>query len=292
MTIAACYVSPEGVVIGADSTTTFGGGSQAHYFNHAQKVFEIGENSTLGIVTWGLGNLLTVSHRTLIALFADDLRANPAASVADVATRWTERFWNAYVASPGKLYFDQLNAKLPHDPNANPPDPNARTSDEETVWEQFRSALVTGFCLGGYVPADRIPAGYYVVFDPMQIKPTPQPITGQFGFWGAPNLIQRLIVGCDDTLRDAILNSGHWSATPQQLNDIIAQQQLSHPLVPIRDAIDFVHACILSTIKAMKFSSLSQICGGPIEIAVITSDRNFRWVKHKRWDAAIMEGRV
>ena len=42
--------------------------------------------------------------------------------------------------------------------------------------------------------------------------------------------------------------------------------------------------------KAMKFSDLPQICGGPIEIAVITSDRRFRWVKHKTWDAAIMEG--
>ena len=54
--------------------------------------------------------------------------------------------------------------------------------------------------------------------------------------------------------------------------------------------IDFVHACIASTIKAMKFSNLAQICGGPIEIAVITTDRRFRWVRHKEWDAAISEG--
>jgi hypothetical protein len=32
------------------------------------------------------------------------------------------------------------------------------------------------------------------------------------------------------------------------------------------------------------------VCGGPIEIAVISSDRKFRWVRHKEWDAAIAEG--
>jgi len=58
----------------------------------------------------------------------------------------------------------------------------------------------------------------------------------------------------------------------------------------MRDAIDFVHSCISSTIKTLKFSHLSQTCGGPIEIAVITTDRDFRWVRHKEWDAAIKEG--
>jgi hypothetical protein len=61
-------------------------------------------------------------------------------------------------------------------------------------------------------------------------------------------------------------------------------------VLPIRDAVDFVHACIYSTIKALKFSNFSQICGGPIEIATITTDRQFRWVRHKPWDAALTEG--
>jgi hypothetical protein len=60
-------------------------------------------------------------------------------------------------------------------------------------------------------------------------------------------------------------------------------------MLPIRDAIDFVHSSIYSTIKALKFSQFPQVCGGPIEIAVITSDRPFRWVRHKRFDAAITE---
>jgi len=42
--------------------------------------------------------------------------------------------------------------------------------------------------------------------------------------------------------------------------------------------------------KAMKFSHMAPVCGGPVEIAVITTDRKFRWVRHKKFDAAIGEG--
>jgi hypothetical protein len=55
VTIAACYVSPKGIVLGADSTTTYTVTGGAHYLNHSQKLFEIGKDGTLGIVTWGLG---------------------------------------------------------------------------------------------------------------------------------------------------------------------------------------------------------------------------------------------
>ena len=62
MTIAMCAVMPEGVVLGADSTSSlFHDSTGFHYFNHNQKIFEVGENSTLGIVTWGMGGIGDVS---------------------------------------------------------------------------------------------------------------------------------------------------------------------------------------------------------------------------------------
>jgi hypothetical protein len=100
LTIAACYLTPEGVVFGADSTTTWGTSGDLHYFNHGQKLFEIGENSTLGIVTWGLGGLAVSSHRMLIAVLADDLESNPPQSVEEVANHWADHFWSAYTGSP------------------------------------------------------------------------------------------------------------------------------------------------------------------------------------------------
>jgi hypothetical protein len=76
MTIAAAYLTSEGVVLGADSTTTVtnpaGGQVQVvQLLNHAQKVFQVGERSRIGFCTWGTGKFGTVSHRTLAAQLSE-----------------------------------------------------------------------------------------------------------------------------------------------------------------------------------------------------------------------------
>jgi hypothetical protein len=97
--------------------------------------------------------------------------------------------------------------------------------------------------------------------------------------------------GLDLSLAGAILQSGHWSGTAQDLLALIQPYRLIQPRVlPIREAIDLVHASIYTTIKAMKFSHLQRVCGGPVEIGVITTDRPFRWVHHKGMGAAISQG--
>jgi hypothetical protein len=286
VTIAVCYVSPEGVVLGADSTTTYG----THHFNNSQKLFEVGEDSTLAIVTWGLGGLHVNSYRTMIALFADELQATPAASVKDVADRWAAFFFAAYSdpASPLAPFIVQckaLAAKPAFD--AATPNPLGRTEPEEAWFNEWRNNLVAGFCVAGYLMPDRSPTAFEVVFDPVNGQPVPTQKPHGYWFWGAPNMIQRLIFACDDQLKQSIIRSGLWNGTLADLEALVSQHALAHPLVPIRDAIDFVHSCVSSTIKAFKFSNLAPICGGPIEIGLITTDRRFRWVQHKPWDVAI-----
>jgi len=135
--------------------------------------------------------------------------------------------------------------------------------------------------------------GVEINFDVRQGRPTPTPITKHFPtFWGAPNLIERLIYGIDWRLVRDILNSGKWSGNTADFVSLLSNYALKTPELPIREAIDFVHASIYSTIKALKFSRYEQTCGGPIEIAVITSDRRFRWVRHKRMDEAIREQEI
>jgi hypothetical protein len=290
-------MSPEGVVLGADSTASLSMPPNGfHYLNHNQKLFELGEESTLGVLTWGLAGLGDQSYRTLLALLADNLRTQPPTSVLDVATRWSQQFWAAYTTSPATVPAIQacqaLSTKAQHDPAA-PPNPNMRSVDEEALFNHLKMALVVGFCIGGHLPANRQPDAYELIFDPLAGQPSPAQIPQlNHRFWGAPNIINRLIGGADSELRNLILTSGHWNGSDKDLDSLLRQLVLSHPILPIRDAIDFVHTCILSTIKAMKFSNLSQICGGPIEIAVITTDRKFRWVRHKAWDAAILEGEL
>ena len=65
----------------------------------------------------------------------------------------------------------------------------------------------------------------------------------------------RLVKGFDSNLLLATLASGNWTGTPAYLHAGLAKVELLHPILPIRDAVDFVHSCIHSTIKALKFSA-------------------------------------
>lgn len=293
MTIAVCCLTPEGVVLGADSTASVmvpeGG---FHYLNFNQKLFQIGETGALGGLTWGMAGFGSQSHRTQFALLADDLAATPAAGVEACASRWVDRVWPVYstsVADEIRICRD-LHHKLKHDDTA-PISPQMRTKQEEQLYLQLRLGLVAGFCIAGYDPRDRIPMAFEILCDPLQDKPKPRAIPmGDTRCWGVPKIFGRLVSGIDTDLKQEILSCGSWSGTPAELDKIIAKHQLYLPFLPIRDAVDFVHACIFSTIKIIKSSHLSQTCGGPIELAVITTDRPYRWVRHKEWHAAIMEG--
>jgi hypothetical protein len=293
-------VSPEGVVLGADSTASYGDGKGGlHYFNHTQKVFQLGESGTLGVAIWGLGGLGPVSYRTLFALLSDSLDATPAQSVEEVMQRWVDLFsyayWSAYGSLPDlKSQIDECKALAPKPPylEGAQPAPDARTKEEEEKFQRYRQTLGAGFCIGGYVLPNRTPAAWSVWCDPSSNGvPVLNPVN-LWGFWGAPNMIQRLIFGLDGATKESILGSGKWKGTLKDLDGTIAKHGLAHPIIPIRDAIDFVFSCIFSTIKALKFSMLQQTCGGPIELAVITTDRRFRWVRHKEWDAAVLEGQA
>jgi hypothetical protein len=284
MTIAACYVSREGVVLGADSTSTFDF-TQNHYLNYSQKLFEIGENSTFGVVSWGLGRIRDISYRTFTAHLADDIAHNPPASVQDVAQRWTALLWPEYSThfAPQMQRAVQLQTI----------DVTAGRSQAEDEEYQELEEWFTGFCVGGYCPADRVPDAYEISLDVRQSQPTMRQVRRYLPtFWGAPSIIERLMYAADWRLISDILQSGKWAGNAQDLVTLMAKYALHTPELPVREAIDFVHTSIYSTIKALKFSRYEQTCGGPIEIAVITSDRRFRWVRHKRMDEAIREQEI
>jgi len=281
MTIAACYVSPEGVVFGADSTVSImrsDGEREVSYFDFGQKIFEVGEDATLGLVTWGLGQLPGVSYRTLVAELADDLSAERPPTVEDVANRWGRRFFSAYSTTIGNDYRQQVA--------------DAKSDEAVKAAETFLQNTRVGFCIGGVALPDRRPAAYELTFSAAaDAVPNATKLSmGEPTFRGLPMLIHRLLYGIDPALLVRISRSPKWSGTPEELADLVTPFILEQPVMPpIRDAIDWIHSCIASTIKGVKFSDLGRDCGGPIEIAVVTSDRPFRWVRHKSLDAAVCD---
>jgi hypothetical protein len=96
-----------------------------------------------------------------------------------------------------------------------------------------------------------------------------------------------MVCGIDLEIYQKILNSGKWAGTEDELAQIVKEHSnIPQGILPLREAIDWVHSLIYSTIKAMKFSHTHQMCGGPPEVAVISTDRNFRWVHHKKLHSA------
>lgn len=293
MTIACVFIAPEGVVFGADSTSSVnhGNGDGYHFFNFAQKLFEVGENSRLAMLTWGMGGLGGVSFRGLIARLAREIRLapQPPTGVGEVMQAWINLFWPAFVASPEYAKWLSLDDRPANGSGA----PNERSADEEKAHRQLTSSIGVGFCLGGYASDDATQGeAFSVGFTATRTPPTATALTaGAIQCWGMPNILNRLIFGIDDNILDAIVSSGLWTGTPDDLIKVVtAHSMLPRVNLPIRDAIDYVYSVIYSTIKGMKFSALPQVCGGPIELAVVTADRRFRWVRHKAWDAAITDG--
>jgi len=287
MTIAACYLSAEGVVLGADSTSSMfvagrGGqlGSQ-HQYNFAQKVFEFGpRGSTVGVALWGLGSLGDTSHRTLIARMADEAEGQGLGSLEQASQHAASMFWDAYAAA-----FQQEISRA-KELEAKGEDRTQAEGEELALWRQNLSG---GFCLGGRWGTSRRPTAFEVLFDPLKTAcDVKELLLGNAYFWGCPNLIDRLIRGMDFPMFFRILDSGKWTGTRDELFDLLEKGALGQPYdLPLREAIDWIFASVYTTIKAMKFSHLAPVCGGPIEIAVISSDRPFRWVRHKRLGEAI-----
>ncbi len=252
-----------------------------HHFEFGQKVFQVGENSSIGAVTWGLGAISGTSHRTLLSELADKLSESPPKSMAEVAEKWSRLLWDNYTSALPDLIrrYAELQKKK-----------DDRSPEESNEYFELANLGFCGFAIGGYVSPNRKPQAFEVSVHPgLSAPPAPRPIpSGTTEFWGWPNLINRLIWGVDERVFDAILETGKWSGTDDELAKLLLSQSLLQPTkLPIREAIDWVHASIYTTIKAMTFSHFAPYCGGPIEIAVISSDRRFRWVRHKSFDAAI-----
>lgn len=280
MTIAACLVTAGGVVFGADSTTTISlpdeqGHPTDHYFHHAQKLFEVGNGGSLAVVTWGLGTFDDVSYRLVFAQLADWVLATAPTSVLEVAQRFIQQFWALY-SDPASVLAKPRAAAQALLGKAHP--------DDLQNLEILKGGWTVGFCIGGNTSAERQPAALEIVFSPEQTAPPkPNPLEiDRPHFWGVPNIMRRVIFAIDPQVVDAILDSPHWGGTERQLLDLVdpfVLKRVKH--LPIREAIDYVNTIISTTCKGLKFSHWRPVCGGRVEIAVITADRRFRWVKHK-----------
>lgn len=268
MTIAVAYLTSDGLVLGADSTTAVsipdpqGGAHVGQLLNHAQKVFEIGSagEGMLGLATWGMASFPEMSIRTLVARISDDLPKSVTAAADLLVKKVTACF----------------------------PDSDGRPPRE------------VGFFVGGVNLPEREPACAQILFpadkDPIRTDLTvgEAVFQGQYEFftrvfWGhAPQYPQHLYEGLAQRL----------GTLPEDFQKVFQEAHLEARNrvamagsrdMPIREAIDYVHLFLSVTVKSTKFRYGPPTCGGPIEIGFITTDRSFRWICHKDFDSALRE---
>lgn len=261
MTIAAAYLTSEGVVLGADSTTTIlqpGGVTQL--LNHAQKVFEIGNPGRLALCTWGAGKVGNTSHRTIAARLSD--------SVNDGSTSID----------------DACNTLIGLVPQASQP---ASTPD-------------MGYFVGGWDPSTHEPKCTQIVLGPGGTFKKIPLVLGEARFAAAYEYFSRVFRGFDPKLPDALFREilkqcpglpGGFQTAYEKAFTAVANSLTSagYTDLPIREAIDYIHSYLSITIKAYKFCYGPPTAGGPIEIGFITTDRRFRWASHKPFTSAVFE---
>lgn len=270
MTIAAAYLTTEGVVLGADSTSTVTDpeGNPIQLLNHAQKVFEIGADSRSAMCMYGAGDVCGTSHRTIAAILGDKIAATPDMNTEGIANELAQLVGKT-IADSGRPF-----------------------------------GGVLGYFLGGCDPVAHVPKLFSVEFKvkaPGQLEAnvTERSLGPIFG--GAFNYFSRVFHGIDPNLQRELAIE-----LVKELPDVDSAKvrkafegSISSTLpkygasgwtdLPIREAIDFVHTYLHITIKVEKFRAQTQACGGPIEIAFVTSDRKLRWSRHKQFDSAIVE---
>lgn len=278
MTVAAAYLTSEGVVLGADSTASVcdSKGNTLQTLNHAQKVFEVGTGTQLGLATCGDGAIGGVPHRTIAAMLGDRLKGKPH-SVEDAAKLLLELCKEFSIDASGQVaapveFVGYLLGGI--DPSHKP----------RLYWVRYIAATDDKGKSEVVALHDRIgPMGPYVV--------------GMKEYWYRifhgfdDSLFDRLLesfkkelAGADELLVEAVFTSAWQNAIPELKCDGVDGMD-----IPIREAIDRIHACISATVKGYKLRLGMPPCGGPAEIAYISTDRPFRWARHKSFDSAIME---
>ncbi|MBQ4448375.1 MAG: hypothetical protein II897_08840 [Clostridia bacterium] len=74
-----------------------------------------------------------------------------------------------------------------------------------------------------------------------------------------------------------------WSGEQEAVTKLLNSQPptpIDHNMMPLRDAIDFADFLIDVTIKLQRFEMKPKVCGGGIDILVLTKDDAF-WHRHK-----------
>jgi len=114
---------------------------------------------------------------------------------------------------------------------------------------------------------------------------------GHVSWGGQPQAINRLLLGFDPAIADALVDFG----VPEgAISELMAQLQarlatpLVHSAMPIQDAIKLADFLVELTKRYFAFLPGADVVGGATDVATVTKHEGFKWIRRKHhYDAAL-----
>lgn len=264
MTIVISAKTSEGLVLGADSlvaeniTLENGQSFITNTFENAKKLFQL-EDYPIGVLVWGMGHIGNRNIGSLIDEFGNRLVGfanNESYKLREISQQIFEFIKDRYSASgnSGRL----------------------------------------GILIGGYSAGEFFPEEYVFELpestDILEIRPKDQNGNPTFGvnWYGLADGIIRFHWGYEDNLKSELINklgqAGVDISVITEIDQLFFKYQypLNIDIMPIQDVIDYVNYLINIMIGRYRFYRGVALCGGEVDIAVITY-KGFNWVKTKKW---------
>jgi hypothetical protein len=269
MTICVAVKVQDCIVFAADSTSSLqsvmadGTPVTVNTYDHANKVFNLRKGLPIAAMTAGIGNFGPSSISTI----TKDLRA--LLSDKDSAYFIDPRDYTIeQVAVHARNYFyEDRFKKLEPTPPGNLEYWIGGYSSGEDLGEVWRFQISNGVC-----------------GDP--VCDAAKEVPASLGWGGAPEAINRLVLGYSQHLRQALADMG---VEEEKLSSAIAeigrytQVGLVNAAMPTMDAVDLARFLAETTKRFVRFLPGSNSVGGSIDIATITKHENFKWVARKHF---------
>lgn len=267
MTICVSVRVAEGLVLAADSANMLEGvistpdGKQQksilQTFNFANKVAQF-KDYPIGVMSWGIASISDRSIQSLVMEFEYDYpfmeegRPYTAKKIADALLKFIKkRYHSAYPAGGARPILGLFVGGYS----------DGKFFSDQYVYESHRGE------------------GWK---DVRPNKPDGSPSFGA-NWFGQTDALIRLIKGYDSNgLNELIKRGVNKEIIKKWVDDNVSELPLIFDGMPIQDAIDFANYAVQVVIGRFRFAVGPPLCGGDIDIAVITPAA-FHWAERKQW---------
>lgn len=270
MSIVVAVRVGEGLVVAADSAATLhvrmpdGQAGVGKVFNHATKMLQL-KDYPIAVASWGGSR---IGSRLIASLVEEFANQRPSVQRLDDEDLSVEREASA-LADFLLSFYERIF-------------PDWEAMDDPPAG---LGVLVGGYSGTGFFPEE------YVFNIPQRefqrLRPPKEDGSQNFGanWYGATDAIVRLHFGRADGIAKLLRRLDVEPKKIEQFEEILRHQvqyQVPFDGMPLQDAVDYAMYLVTVAVGRYRFVIGPEVCGGPIDVAAITRDRGFQWVRRKQ----------